>query len=101
MLATGDDQGKIKLWRLDNVHASPIACAHHDSRIHSLDFRSTNDEILSCGEDGQVIVWDLKKSKVIRAWRYPGPVFDTRFDATETKVVTANSNGSIYVCGYR
>ncbi|AMV33191.1 Regulatory protein BlaR1 [Pirellula sp. SH-Sr6A] len=101
MLATGDDQGRIKLWPLDNANASPIACAHHDSRIHSLEFRSTNDEILSCGEDGQVIVWDIKKTKIIRAWRYPGPVFDARFDATESKIVTANSNGSIYVCDYR
>ena len=101
MLATGDDQGRIKLWPLDNENAAPIDCAHHDTRIHSLEFRSTNDEILSCGEDGQVIVWDIKKSKVIRAWRYPGPVLDARFDATEKKVVTANSNGSIYVCDYR
>lgn len=72
VLATGDDQGRIKLWSVDNESSVPITFAPHTGRIHSLEFGSTDDEILSSGVDGQVIVWDLKKSEVKRVWRYPG-----------------------------
>ena len=98
LLATGDDQGRIKLWSVDDSSSAPITIKPHTDRIHSLEFRSTDDEILSSGADGQVIAWDLRKSKVDRVWRYPGPVYDVRFDPTGNKVITANSNGSIYVC---
>ena len=98
LLATGDDQGRIKIWSVDDVNSAPMTITRHTGRVHSLEFRSTDDEILSSGSDGQVIIWNLKKSEVNRVWRYPGPVHDARFDPTGNKVITANSNGSIYVC---
>jgi WD40 repeat protein/beta-lactamase regulating signal transducer with metallopeptidase domain len=98
LLATGDDQGRIKLWSVDDSNSAPITIKPHTDGIHSLEFWSTDNEILSSGADGQVIAWDLRKSKVDRVWRYPGPVHDVRFDPTGNKVITANSNGSIYVC---
>ncbi len=98
LLATGDDQGRIKVWSVDDNSSMPITFTPHTGRIHSLEFRSTDDEILSSGADGQVIVWDLKKSEVKHVWRYPGPVYDVKFDPTGKRVITANSNGSIYVC---
>jgi len=97
-LAVGDDQGRIKLWSIDEERSEPTILAPHSGAIYSLAFGSKDDEILSSGADGQVIIWDLKKSKAERVWRYPGPVPDARFDPTGTKVITTNSNGSIYVC---
>ena len=98
LLATGDDQGRIKLWSLENGNSSPVTFTPHKGVVHSIEFRSTDDEILTSGEDGQVILWDLGKSKIDRVWRYPGPVYDARFDPTENRVITTNANGSIYVC---
>ena len=98
LLATGDDQGRIKIWSVDDDNSAPMTITPHTGRVHSLEFRSTDDEILSSGSDGQVIIWNLKKSEVNCVWRYPGPVHDARFDPTGNKVITANSNGSIYVC---
>jgi WD40 repeat protein len=96
-LATGDDQGRMKLWSLDSDNSSPVVFEPHEGAINSIEFRSTDDEILTSGQDGQVILWDLRKSKINRDWRYPGPVHDARFDSTENKVITTNANGSIYV----
>ena len=98
LLATGDDQGRIKLWSLENDSSEAVTFTPHRGVIHSIEFRSTDDEILTSGEDGQVILWDLGKSKIDRVWRYPGPVYDARFDPTENRVITTNANGSIYVC---
>ena len=98
LLATVDDQGRVKLWSVDGDSSERSALKLHSGHILSLTFGKTDDEVLTSGYDGQVIIWDLKKSKVQRVWRYPGPVTDARFDPTGTKVITINSNGSIYVC---
>ena len=97
LLATVDDQGRVKLWSVDGDNSGRRALKLHTGHILSLTFGKTDDEVLTSGYDGQVIIWDLKKSKVQRVWRYPGPVLDARFDPTGTKVITTNSNGSIYV----
>lgn len=96
-LATGDDQGRIMLWKLDDENVSPKTFAVHHSRINSLAFRSSQSEILSSGDDGQVVLWDTKNSKASRVWRYPGPVRDARFNSTDTKIITSNANGSFYI----
>jgi len=98
LLATVDDQGRVKLWSVDDVSSEPSPLNLHSGDTLSLTFRKTNDEVLTSGYEGQVIIWDVKKSKVERVWHYPGPILNAKFDPTGTKVITNNSNGSIYVC---
>ncbi|KAI8140985.1 WD40-repeat-containing domain protein [Fennellomyces sp. T-0311] len=63
MLATGDDQGVIKLW--DNRKADPVMVyTEHEDFIADMTFRAGKKTLVAVGGDGYLSTWDIRKPNV-------------------------------------
>jgi WD40 repeat protein len=59
LLALGDEEGVIRIVRLDTFEVAATFRAH-SGRISDLDFKPDNRVLLSAGRDGAIRFWDLK-----------------------------------------
>ena len=64
MLASGDDDGGIKLWDVRSRTAAGCLSAHEDF-ISDLCLAGEQHVLLSTSGDGRLGVWDLRASKLI------------------------------------
>src|SRR5262249_25460836 len=71
-LATGSDDGAIRLWDLNTTDAarSPFLLDGHKGSIHGLAFSPDGRWLVSGGADGAVRLWRLTADEAT-----PGPVF--------------------------
>lgn len=61
-LCTGDVDGKLCVWNLENRAAVSIVAAAHGHSILSLSLAAAGQHLVSCGRDGAVKVWDLSSA---------------------------------------
>jgi len=66
VFATGDDDGRIKIWDLRMASSgTKQACAmdlkEHEGSITQFDFVPSKHMLLSSANDGMLGVWDLRK----------------------------------------
>ena len=59
LLALGDEEGWIRIVRLDNFEVATTFRAH-DGRVSDLDFNPDSRILLSAGRDGTIRFWDLE-----------------------------------------
>jgi WD40 repeat protein len=59
LLALGDEEGLIRIIRLDNMEVA-VTFRAHSGRISDLDFRPDSRILLSAGRDGAIRFWDLE-----------------------------------------
>lgn len=63
MLATGDDQGVIKLW--DSRKEEPVVTyTEHEDYIADMTYSSQHKTLLAVGGDGYLSTWDIRKPDV-------------------------------------
>lgn len=65
LLASGDKEGNIKLWRLDTNDA-PKNLAGHQGEVWSLAFSSDGRLLASADRLGRLQVWDVKHRRVVQ-----------------------------------
>src|SRR5262249_46598834 len=58
-LALGDDDGWIRIVRLDNFEVA-AAFSAHNGRVRDLDFNPDSRILLSAGQDNAIRFWDLE-----------------------------------------
>ena len=91
-IATGGDDGKIKLWTTKN-HLSYATFSDHTSKITDLKFvPKKNNTLLSASMDGTVRAYDLNK---YRNFRVLQPNKPTQFNS----LAVDSSSGDIVVAG--
>ena len=63
LLATGGDDGILRIWTfpedLEKVHEIEA----HDKEIDDIEFSPDNTKVVSISKYGQALVWDVKKGK--------------------------------------
>ena len=69
VIATGDDDGLVKLWDLRQAqHGVAKSCVmtlnEHDGSITDFAFNSQSKMLCSVANDGMLGVWDLRKSEL-------------------------------------
>lgn len=64
LLATGDDDGIVKIWDSRTYKSSIKYCKHEDF-VSSMAFRPEENSLLSVGGDGFLSIMDIRKEKVI------------------------------------
>ena len=70
LFATGDNEGKIKLW--DLATTQPFIKLENEKAVNSLSFSENGYHMASCSEmDSIVKIWDIRKNKVIKMIELP------------------------------
>lgn len=69
IVATGDDDGVIKIWDLRQAqHGTKKACAiefkEHEGSVTHMQYVAGKNMLLSTANDGMLGVWDLKKPEL-------------------------------------
>lgn len=76
LLATTSDRGLISLWKVQAINGSIAATSNtqftidallrgHEGRIHHLAASDTWSALVSCGDDGTAIVWDMNRKRFL------------------------------------
>lgn len=56
LLATCSTNGQVKVWNIGEKYCVYTLYGHHDS-IYSIEFDDSGNHVISCGGDGQALVW--------------------------------------------
>ncbi len=93
-LASGDSDGKIRLWDLAQKTVQ-ATLEGHEGPVAALSLRSDRRFLISCGADGAIRLWDpAKKSEVWTSAASGDPLLCAGF-SPDGKVVTSGSAGGI------
>lgn len=102
-LATGSDNGAIRIWRLGERKERQLDLTGHEAGVVALAFDPAGEVLLSAGRDGTLRLWRAGDfagggavgSITLRA--HDGPVTAMRVDTKGDHVVTAGEDGVIHV----
>ncbi|MCS7167086.1 MAG: WD40 repeat domain-containing serine/threonine protein kinase [Gemmatales bacterium] len=72
-LAVGLDTGVICLCRPKEMGQAPVCWLAHSGLVHALHFNSKHPILVSVGADGQVLQWEVGRSRLVKLmWRHGG-----------------------------
>ena len=87
IIATGSDDGRIRLW--DLAGGPPMSFIAHSDRIHSLDFDSTGNRIVSASRDKTVKISSVVNQQPVLIFaQHTQCVHNARFNPTGKRVVS-------------
>lgn len=89
-LASGGYRGEIALWRIASPAEAGRLLAHSDS-VRALHY-VTQERLVSSGDDGRIIIWDVVAQKVV-ASRQSGAV--TSLSAGGDLIITGHRDGLV------
>lgn len=97
-LATGSQDGKIKVWKVSTGQCTRRFPAAHAQGVTSIAFNKDGSRILSGGYDHVARIHGLKSGKMLTEFRgHTSFVNDVVFLDDGAKVATASSDGSVKV----
>lgn len=103
VFATGDDDGRIKIWDLRQAGSGTAkACAmefkEHEGSITQFDYRAGKQMLLSVANDGMLGVWDLRKSELYAmSDSFSEDLSCVAVMKDGKKVITASQEGTINI----
>merc|ERR1712048_187114 len=65
-IATGGDDGKILLRKIDKVNKVTNEIFAHPSGIHNISISTSGKYLLSCGNDGSVLMWNIHNKDLVK-----------------------------------
>jgi WD40 repeat protein/serine/threonine protein kinase len=103
LLATGGDEGKVRLWdaRTGKLRRTLTG---HTGRVHRVAFGPDSAWLASGGEDHKVLVWQVDGGRSEPSYVYEKhekPVLDVLFRADGQRIYSTASDGSVQDCDPR
>merc|ERR1712048_209190 len=65
-IATGGDDGKILLRKIDKVNKVTNEIFAHPSGIYNISISTSGKYLLSCGNDGSVLMWNIHNKDLVK-----------------------------------
>lgn len=96
LLASGDKDGHIKVWRLNSGNCLRTFTAAHTKGITSLMISRSFNKILSSSFDGTIRIHGIKSGRMLKEFRgHESFVSSAVFSQDETCVLSVSADGSI------
>jgi len=93
LLATGDEQGTVQLWRVPS--GQPVGTpVHHLRGIRMIDFSPDGRRLVTASTDGTAQVWDVATGRaLLPALRHGAPMWIAQFLKEGSWILTASDDG--------
>lgn len=97
-VATGGTQG-ILIWSEDNGYSYPVQWIDaHDGDATSIKFSPDDSQLLSCGLDSGVILWDAASGEMVRQFTgHTAKVRDIDFFHTKNQIISVGDNHEVII----
>ncbi len=95
-LATGNDDGTVKLWDIEAERVNATLNAHK-APVWTIALSPIGDLLATGSDDGPAKIWDLKTQKPIHAFENTGGVRAVAFDPDGKKLLTGGRNGTVKI----
>lgn len=98
LLASGSEDGKIRLWDL-NTKKVRRTIPGHPSAVRSIAFSKDGKKLATGGMDGSARVWDVSKGTLVKAFRekHKEHVYSVAFSQSAQTLATGLANGTIQI----
>ncbi|MEZ4452640.1 MAG: protein kinase [Nannocystaceae bacterium] len=91
-IATSSDDGTVRIWARDGRELQVLR--GHTDEAWAIRFVPGDRQLVSCGKDRRVLLWDLRDGSYREVGRHDGPVFFGRVTADGRSVVSLDT-GSV------
>ncbi len=95
-LATGNDDGTVKLWDIAAERVDSTLNAHNGP-VWTLALSPSGDYLATGSDDGQAKTWDLKTQTPVHVFANTGGIRAVAFDHEGKKLLTGGRNGAVKV----
>ncbi|KAK6518911.1 hypothetical protein TWF281_003601 [Arthrobotrys megalospora] len=93
-LASGDNDGRTKLWDLETAMGAPHAAPErHSNNVWSVAFSPDGKQLASCCGDGIIKLWDTAMGACLGTLEgHSGPVWSVAFSPRSSKLLASGSS---------
>lgn len=100
-LASGGEDGLIKIWNANTGRVIRTIKAHH-SPITTVKFSPERRFILSVSESGEILIWNIETGKLqAKMTNFDSPVSAVTFSGQRKYLVAGHENGDLTIMSYR
>jgi WD40 repeat protein/DNA-binding winged helix-turn-helix (wHTH) protein len=97
LLATGDNQGPVRLWQLNPLRELAIL-GRHSARVKSVAFSPDGKQIASSGDDHMINLWDVRRRRKVRTIGiHASPVLSIAFSPDGKHLISGEHDGSVRI----
>ncbi|HEX8090367.1 MAG TPA: hypothetical protein VF762_16020, partial [Blastocatellia bacterium] len=94
-LVTGEDEGKVRLWRAAPLGEEAVL-GQHTARVKSVAFSPDGQQVASAGDDQAINLWDVSQRQLVtRVGTHAAPVLSVIFSPDGRELLAGGHDKSV------